>query len=142
MAAERVDKKYTAGVKQEDTYSDFFVNFNAHPNTGFLLKRTDIEAVKRSIRNLLSTEQGERIYNENYGSRIRSLLFELPTSINKEQLKSSIESAIENYEPRADLKEVVVGLSNDETTYVIDVYFSVINNPNLQNLQIKMDRVR
>ena len=27
MAAERVDKKYTAGVKQEDTYSDFFVNF-------------------------------------------------------------------------------------------------------------------
>lgn len=138
---DRIDR-FTKTEKLSEIYSDFLVNFNSHPNTGNLMKKIDVEAVKRAIRNLLLTDKGERMFNAKFGSNIRKILFEQADTFSKDQLKSFIEEAITNYEKRAQLEKVVVAVGNDEITYIVDVYFKVINNQTVYNLQIKLDRVR
>jgi phage baseplate assembly protein W len=138
---DRVDKAAKRPVRT-NIYSDIFTNFNAHPNTGVLLVRSDVDAVKRALRNLLMTNKGERVFDSNLGSNIKSLLFEPSTEINRRQLQTLIREAIETYEKRAILQDVVVSLSNDEETYIIDVYFRIINSPDVNNLNVKLDRIR
>ena len=141
MSIQRVDK-LTSGSRTKEIYSDFLTNFNLHPNTGNLLKRTDIEAVKRSIRNLLLTDKGERMFQPDLGSNVRNYLFENTSSVTQNSLKESITTTIKNYEKRANLIDVIVALSNDEHSYNIDIYFTVINNPTVAVFNVQLDRVR
>lgn len=141
MSIQRVDK-LTSANRTKEIYSDFLTNFNLHPNTGNLLKRTDIEAVKRSIRNLLLTDKGERMFQPDLGSNVRNYLFENASSVTQNSLKESITTTIKNYEKRANLIDVIVALSNDEHSYNIDIYFTVINNPTVAVFNVQLDRVR
>lgn len=140
MAIQRIDDQ--TNLRNKEIYSDFLTNFNAHPNTGQLLKRTNVEAVKRSLRNLLSTDKGERFFAPDFGGDIKKYLFEPADSVTKENLRVSIRETIEKYEPRALLNNVLISLSNDEQTYNIDIIFTVINNPDPALLQIQLERVR
>lgn len=137
----RVDK-FTVPQRPQEVYSDFLVNMNAHPNTGFLLKRTDVDAVKRALRNLLQTDKGERMFQPDFGSDVRRYLFEPATEITKSGIKDAILSAIETYERRVNVLDVIIGLSSDEHTYIIDIYFTVLNNPEPVSVNIQLDRVR
>jgi phage baseplate assembly protein W len=141
MSIERVDKN-TSANRSKEIYSDFLTNFNAHPNTGALLKRSDEESVKRAIRNLLLTDAGERMFQPNLGSNVRRYLFENASEVTKNNLKESILNTIKNYEPRANVIDVVVTLSNDEHTYMVDIYFNIINNPTVVVFNVQLDRVR
>lgn len=141
MSIQRVDKN-TSANRPKEIYSDFLTNFNAHPNTGALLKRTDEESVKRSIRNLMLTDTGERMFQPNLGSNIRRYLFENASDVTKNNLRESILNTIKNYEPRANVVDVVVTLSNDEHSYMIDIYFNIINNPTVVVFNVQLDRVR
>jgi phage baseplate assembly protein W len=123
-------------------YSDFMTNFNAHPNTGKLITKTDAEAARRSLRNLILTNRGERFYKPNLGSNINSLLFEQPNDVITEQISSLIRECIERYEKRVFLQAVNVSYEEVDSSYNVDVYFSVINNTNTYNLNIKLDRLR
>jgi phage baseplate assembly protein W len=117
-------------------------NFNAHPNTGKLITKTDAEAARRSLRNLILTNRGERFYKPNLGSNINSLLFEQPNDVITEQISSLIKECIERYEKRVFLQAVNVSYEESDSSYNVDVYFSVINNTNTYNLNIKLDRLR
>jgi phage baseplate assembly protein W len=141
MSIQRVDKN-TSANRPKEIYSDFLTNFNAHPNTGALLKRSDEEAVKRSIRNLMLTDTGERLFQPDLGSNVRRYLFENASEITKNGLRESIINTIKNYEPRANVVDVIVKLSNDEHSYMIDIYFNIINNPTVVVFNVQLDRVR
>lgn len=139
--ADRIDRTATK-PKTATIYSDVTVNFTAHPNTGMLMQRNNVEAVKRALRNLIMTNKGERAYQPEFGCDVRTILFEQATEINQRQLRTFITEAINNFEKRALLEDVVVTLSNDGHTYVIDIYFRLINSPDVQSLNVKLDRIR
>ena len=71
----RADRITELSAKDE-IYSDFLVNLNPHPVSGMLLRFVNEKAVTRSIRNLILTNRGERLYQPKIGSDIRSILFE------------------------------------------------------------------
>jgi phage baseplate assembly protein W len=141
MTTQRVDK-FTATDRSKEIYSDFLTNFNLHPNTGNLLKRSDSQSVIRSIRNLLMTDQGERMFQPNLGSNVRKYLFENSSHITTNNLKDSITNTIKSYEKRANIVDIIVALSDDEHSYSIDIYFTVINNPTVVVFNVQLDRVR
>ena len=66
----------TANTIKEVVYSDFFTDFSAHVNTGQLNKKTNEDAVKQSVRNLLLTDMYERPFQPTIGCNLRGLLFE------------------------------------------------------------------
>jgi hypothetical protein len=62
-----------------EKYSDFFNDIIINPVTGDLAKRTNEEAVRQSIINLILTGRGERPFQPLVGSDIYQLLFETIT---------------------------------------------------------------
>ena len=62
--------------RSNKTYSDLNLNFTKNPATNDVARLTDVEAVRRSVRNLILTNEFERPFHPEIGSSIRGLLFE------------------------------------------------------------------
>ena len=57
-------------------YRDLDLNFNIHPIRKDINKNVGDMAVINSIKNLISTNNYERLFNPIFGGNIRSMLFE------------------------------------------------------------------
>jgi phage baseplate assembly protein W len=72
------------------------------------------EDIRQSLYILLSTKQGERIINPDYGSDVQSMVFEPIGSNTSTYLKESIRRAVLHYEPRITLENVSVDEDGEE----------------------------
>jgi len=108
-------------------FSDLNLNFTRNPATKDVAKLYDIEAVKRSVRNLINTNEGERPFQPTLGSGIRALLFENMTPIIETLLKDRIAETINVYEPRALLTSILVQGDIDRNEYLCTISFRVVN---------------
>jgi len=107
------------------TYKDLDLDFTRHPVTNDVVKIEDVNAVKRSVRNLVNTQFYERPFHPELGCGVRELLFENFTPLTRIFLQRKIEEVITNYEPRASLEQVAVDDDQDKNRLVVDIYFYV-----------------
>ena len=142
MAAIKRSQSFTQTQKIPVLYADFTTSFAVHPNKLDLITDTNEEAVKRSIKNILFTNLGERVFNPTFGSNLRSLLFENMSPQSESSIKEYIELAIKNEEPRAQLMDVVVSALPDENSYAATIVFGVINNSEPIVLDFLLNRIR
>ena len=110
-------------------YSDLDLFFFKKQGSGDVNRITDIEAVKRSVRNLVLTNFYEKPFHPEIGSGIRDMLFENMTPITAVVLARKVEDVIENFEPRARLTGVQAIPDFDRNLYEVTVYFYVVNAP-------------
>ena len=106
-------------------YRDIDLNFGRNPVTNDIAKVEDVNAVKRSVRNLIQTNFYERPFHPELGCGVRELLFENFTPLTRIFLQRKIEEVITNYEPRASLEQVAVDDDQDKNRLVVDIYFYV-----------------
>ena len=124
-------------------YKDLNLNFTRNPVTGDVATVTDVNAVKRSIRNLLLTNHYERPFHPEIGSDIPALLFENFGPITGNQLSRNIEEMILNFEPRARVETVECFPVPDSIRYDVRIYFYVENLPTeLIEFQTILESVR
>ena len=106
-------------------------------------KVVDIQAVKRSVRNLVLLNHYEKPFHPEIGSGVRDMLFELMTPITAFILAKKIEDVIENFEPRAKLVGVRALPNLDRNEYEVTVEFYVVNTPTeLVDLTIFLEVLR
>ena len=106
-------------------------------------KVTDVQAVKRSVRNLVLLNHYEKPFHPEIGSGIREMLFEPMTPITAVILGKKVEDVIENFEPRARLVGVKSAPDLDRNAYDLTVEFYVVNAPTeLVDLSIMLERLR
>lgn len=134
--------KYTETDKHRDRYSDFLVDFTPHPNTKDLVRNTNEDSVRRSIRNLVMTDKYERLMQPKIGSNIRKMLFEPMNEVTEHALTRQIEETIGNYEPRAKLINVDIQSDYNNQLYRVFIYFFVINKPEPVSMTVNLYRVR
>ena len=104
---------------------------------------TDVQAVKRSIRNLVLLNTYEKPFHPEISSGVRDMLFELMTPVTAALLARHIEDVIENYEPRARLTGVRAIPDYDRNSYSVTIEFYVVNTPTeLVDLTIFLERLR
>ena len=104
---------------------------------------TDIQAVKRSVRNLVLLNPYEKPFHPEIGSGIRGMLFELMSPFVAAQLTKKIEDVINNFEPRARLVSVRSIPDYDRNAYEVSVEFYVVNAPTeLVDLTVMLERLR
>ena len=124
-------------------YKDLDLFFAFKSSTKDINKVTDILAVKRSVRNLILTNNYEKPFHPEIGSGIRGLLFEPLTPITAAVLSRKVEDVIENFEPRARLIGVRAYPNLDKNAYEITIEFYVVNAPTeLINMDMLLERVR
>lgn len=138
--------RFTLKQKEIERYSDFTTSFEMNPFTGMLVRVTNEDAVKQSLRNLVLTECGERFYDSNKGSKIKQSLFELYDLAMYDVAKIQLMGALAFYEPRAKIIDIQFGAANkdiDSNALQVKIIFSVINIPGATfSLDLNVSRVR
>lgn len=133
--------KFTQTQKQE-YFSDFLNNFDNHPVNNTLARVINENSVKQSIRNLILTNFGERLYQPTIGSDITKSLFEPNDVVTAENITFFIKNTIKQNEPRAVLLEVNVYPNPDRNLFDVNLVFSLINNNIPVSLNVILKRVR
>ena len=109
-------------------YRDLDLFFSRKSNKD-VNKVTDIEAVKRSVRNLVLLNSYEKPFHPEIAGDVRGLLFENMTPLTSAVIARKIQDVIENFEPRARLTGVQAIPDFDRNLYEVTVYFYVVNAP-------------
>ena len=128
--------------RKPEIYSDFHKDMTQSPINFDLARKIDEDAVKESIKNLILTDRGERLFQPDIGSDIRKMLFENINSATVEIIKNLVRTTIRNYEPRANLIGVDVLTSIDSLQVNIIITFNIINRIEPIVFAVTLDRVR
>ena len=124
-------------------YSDLDLFFGRKTSNNDISKITDVQAVKRSIRNLVLLNTYEKPFHPEISSGVRGMLFENMTPITATILARKVEDVINNFEPRARLISVTAIPDLDRNAYEVAVQFYVVNTPTeLVDLSIMLERLR
>ena len=124
-------------------YADLDLFFGKKPTSKDINQVVDIQAVKRSIRNLVLTNHYEKPFHPEIGCGVRDMLFEPMTPLTAYVITRKIEEVIENFEPRARLSGIVAHPDVDRNSYECTVEFYVVNAPTeLVDLTIMLERLR
>ena len=130
----------TRNVRQ---YSDLDLFFSRKSSDSDISKVTDIQAVKRSIRNLVLLNPYEKPFHPEIAGGVREMLFELMTPITAQIIAKQVENVINNFEPRARLVGVRVQPDLDRNIYELTIEFYVVNAPTeLVDMSVMLERLR
>jgi phage baseplate assembly protein W len=128
--------------KRPEYYSDLHKTLAINPVSNDLAKKIDEESVKESIKNLILTDRGERLFQPNLGCNVRRLLFDNYTPQTRLLIESAIRDTIEFYEPRCILIGIDVISKPDDNNITISVIFALANLPGEITLSIVLERTR
>jgi len=129
-------------AKNTRTYSDLDFNFTAHPVTGDVVRRFDESAVKNALKNLILTSNYERPFHSEIGSPIKRLLFEPATPMLEVLINRAIVDTVTNFEPRVELLNVDVVVSEDDYNVYVSIEFRIINTTQPLTLDLTLERTR
>ena len=120
-------------------FSDIDINMKLHPVSKDVVLKYDLEAISRSLKNLMQTNHYERPFSPSLGLNLRSMLFELGMTHTK-VLENDIKSLISEYEPRVTTSTVMA--TSRGHTLNVSLRYSVGNDPRPHELDIILERVR
>ena len=123
-------------------YKDLNLNFEQNSATKDIQKLTDVESVKRSVRNLINTNHYEKPFRPQVGSNLRAMLFELISPQMNHAISKEIDLLIRNYEPRCRLVEVSSNPQIDKNAYAVTISFYVVNHPEPVVVESFLERLR
>lgn len=126
---------------RDKSYKDIDLAFIARPD-GDIFKKTDAAAVKQSVKSLLMTGLGERPFRPDLGADLGTILFENASDATEIELDLIIRTAIENYEPRARVKEVDINNNLDRNQIFVRVAFEILNTQETVTLETSLSRLR
>ena len=128
--------------KSVKIYKDLNLDFQQNTATKDIQKITDIESVKRSVRNLINTNHYEKPFRPQVGSNLRAMLFELISPQMNHAISKEIDLLISNYEPRCRLVEVSSNPQIDRNAYAVTISFYVVNHPEPVVVESFLERIR
>ena len=123
------------------TYKDMAFSMCANPMSGDMGKKTGADAVKGAIVSILKTNFNERLFQPEFGSNIRALLFEQMNPITVERIKTEVQEAVARHEPRAQVIGVNVEAQEEQNRYLVSVVFNVASEAEPQKLETYFERV-
>jgi phage baseplate assembly protein W len=123
-------------------YSDIDFTLKKRPVLGDIALSYDNQAIVRSLRNILLTKKFEKLWNPEFGSNIDILLFENISSVTAAALEKEISVAVANYEPRVNMKSVVVTPYEDKNAYDVTLTFYIANATQPTTVTVFLERNR
>ena len=131
----------TITTSRTKSYNDIDLSFTAKPS-GDIYKKSHAAAVKQAIKNILLTNYSEKPFLPNFGGDLNAMLFRLSTEIDDDMLEDDIISAIESYEPRAEVLNIKTSVNSDWHEVKATVTFQVISTQEESSVDISLTRLR
>ena len=129
-------------TRSSQIFKDLNLGFEQNTATKDIQKIKDVEAVKRSVRNLINTNHYEKPFHPEIGSNLRAMLFELMSPQMNHLITKQVENLINNYEPRCNLVQVFTQPRIDRNGYSVQISFRVQNHPDEVIVESFLERLR
>tara|TARA_B100000282_G_scaffold67650_1_gene45649 strand:+ start:200 stop:622 length:423 start_codon:yes stop_codon:yes gene_type:complete len=137
-----INQKSRSKITARKWYTDIDLNLTAHPSSRDLSLKYDKDAVKRSLRNIMLTNNFERPFKPNFGANLRGLLFELADDITKYEIRSQIMEAVEAYEPRVRVNQIDLQQSRTGNDMHVSLIYGIVGIQEPQQVEVILQRVR
>ena len=132
----------TVGITNNRVYSDLDLKFNQHPVYKDIVPLSDIDAVKQSVRNILFTNKGERLFQPSIGSGVFDLLFEHADPLTFQAVRDNIKDILGILEPRINQIQVQIEDNIDRNEIAVTVNFNIAGVANNQSVDFYLERLR
>jgi len=107
-------------------FKDIDIEFQINPLNYDLITNKNERAISRSLKNLMLTNPGERLFNQNLGSKILGSLFENMDETSAFEVREEIINTVINYEPRVELKRVTVEPNYDANEFNVTIDYTIV----------------
>lgn len=133
---------FSPKTKKIAIYQDFKKDLEISPLSSDLTLNKDEDAVKESIKNLIMTDRGERLFQPDLGGNITAMLFENITPSVLKLIEDNVRDTISIYEPRAEVTNVAVSSNIDDNVVRVNITFYIKNVEQPINLDVFLERTR
>ena len=139
-------------------WADLDLDFTKHPVTKDITRKLNVEAVKRSVKNLIQTNKYDKKFHPEIDGGVTRHLFGLATAATKHDIAEAIATCLRNYEPRVVVDRVNVFGNADEIAHVqsdirvsgnidkngfnVSIFFRIINSPEPVEVSLFLERIR
>ncbi len=127
---------------KQRSYVDLDAEFAFNPMTEDLALKTNQRAIAFSVKNLILTMNGERPFNPSLGTPIRHLIFELFGPMLDIVLRKLIAQVLSTYEPRIEVKEIIVDSNTDAHTIVVTIKYILLSVSIPYTIDVVLTRTR
>ena len=121
-------------------FKDIGVGFllNAFTKDAAVVKNEN--AIKQSIKNLVLTQKGEKLFQPEIGSGVYELLFEPMDPFTADSIRDEIINTLGQYEPRITILEVDVEPNEDTNTFDVTVEYRIVGQPIVETVNFILQR--
>jgi len=133
-------------VKDTTEFNDFAYGLTLpvqRGNTGYFRQGfTSFDQAKSNLTNLLLTDMGERVMQPNFGTGIKSLLFEQATEDLEERLQLTIEESVNFWLPYINIGDIEITMSDemrDNNRADVSISFTVGNSIDTQEITFTIE---
>ena len=114
------------------TFKDLSVTFKKHPVTDDVITVKDKAAITQSIKNLLLTRKGERLFQPQLGSNLQKSLFEPLDYGTAGMIKSQVKETIKRWEPRVIVEDVRCEPDFNTNGFEVELFYRIIGREDRQ----------
>jgi len=132
----------TGSTKKTEFFSDFLNSFAKTPVGDSLARVTNDRSINQSLKNIILTNLGERLFNPNFGSNIIATLFENSTENVLSALNFYIRNSIEINEPRVYLIDVILENNEEANELIINIIYKTLITNETATFTYILKRVR
>jgi len=123
------------------TFIDLDAALTLNPRTRDVATKTDDNAVRTALRNLIHTRHYERPFRPELGCQIHNLMFELNDPLSLIIAEKTIKDAISKFEPRVTLISVTAQ-TGDDNELRIEIVYKLRNSEEPAIFNTTLTRVR
>jgi phage baseplate assembly protein W len=112
-------------------YRDLNIFFSKNPDNGDIQFVSGNSSIMQSIKNIILTKRGEKMFNSSFGTDTLDLLFDSPSTASLQFLQQDLETALTDLEPRIIVDSVEIVYPDTNTSYDILINVNFYLNPQL-----------
>lgn len=137
MPKEVRERDFAIPVKQ---YKDIDICFRRNPVTGDVATKTNENAIKQALKNLMLTRPGEKPFAPMVGSEIQELLFEPLDEFTADRLEVEVLSNIAQFDARIEIVDIEVRPEFDDNGFFVRLDFRILGSPVVQEVDFVLQR--
>lgn len=126
----------------ETLYTDFDMSFDADPDTGDVKIIENRDCVRNSLFRIISLNKLDIPFNVMAHSKLKELLFEIPSHSIDAAIRTNLEWIITELEPRVRLDNIEIDYNEVDNKYTIDVYYTILRTNTQDVVTKEVERVR
>jgi phage baseplate assembly protein W len=121
-------------------FSDLPLDISIDPS-GDIGLAINASAIKQSLRMIIETGRGTRLFLPEYGARIRAFLFEPFDETTAKRIGEELRESIQNYESRITLLDINVIMRDATTSYDVEVIYQITNTRVTDTVVITLEKL-